>query len=574
MLKLVRNPADFSTQTFDILIIGGGINGAACAYDAALRGLSVALLEAQDFGSAASAGCFKIVHGGLRYLQHLNFSRLRESVREQQTLRRIAPHLVHPLPFLVPTYGYGMRGNEVLSCGLTLYELLSRDRNKGVPETHHLPNHRFLSPEECLHIAPGLKPQGLRGGLVYYDAQMSNCDRLTLAVLQSAALAGAKICNYIEASGFEMEGDEIRSVEVKDRLTGQTQKLTAKLVVNAAGPWCPLVQDFLKPESAKKPLYYSKGVQLVCKQFVSDYALAIESKEKDPEARLSRGARSYFAHPWRGYTLLGTADVLHRGSPETYRISKDEVRELLENAAEMYKDSSLRIENVVHAFGGLRPLPEEMLSKINSGYSPTDTDAQVSLKEEIIDHGESSRTNRASNLVSLIGVKYTTFRAFAEEVVDLCVRKLDAKVSACETEQRPLYGASLSGYQSMLETTQAAKPSVEFPVIQHLVQNYGEHAQEVLAIAENRKELLQPLSETTSTLGAELLFAARYEMVSSLQDVVMRRTGLGTVGYPGSAVLARAAAIVSEDLGWSASKVSEEIEATRAEFPLVPQDGS
>ncbi len=571
MLNFARNPSEFDSKTFDILVVGGGINGAACAWDAALRGFSVALIEAQDFGSAASAGCFKIVHGGLRYLQHLNIARLRESVREQQTLRLIAPHLVHPLPFLVPTYGYGMRGNEVLSLGMRLYELLSCDRNAEVPASHQLPNHRFLSADECLHIAPGLRQQGLRGGLVYYDCQMSNCDRLTLAVVQSAAAAGATVCNYLEATGFEMNGEQIARVAVRDRITSRESSIEAKLVINAAGPWSPLVERFIAPTESASPLYYSKGVQLVCKQFVKGYALAIESKESDPEARISRGGRSFFAHPWRGYSLLGTADILHKGSPENFQIRKEEVAQLLADAAEMYKEPLLKPENVLHAFGGLRPMPKQMLQRISSGYQPSEDEAYVSLKEEIIDHAHSQEEthSRASNLLTLVGVKYTTFRAFAEQVVDRCVEKLDAKLAPCQTMRTPVYGGSFGQYQSLLDEQREKNPQFSAELLQRLVRNYGSLTAEVHAIAEQRTELLQPLDTDGETIGAEVVFTARNEMSCSLQDVVFRRTGLGALGYPGDVPLRRAGEILAEELGWDDAKVQEEIEATRIAFPLL-----
>ncbi|HQH27716.1 MAG TPA: FAD-dependent oxidoreductase, partial [Oligoflexia bacterium] len=225
-----------SDELFDVIVIGGGINGAAVAWDLSLRGYRTLLVEKADFGSAASAGCFKIAHGGLRYLQHLDLPRLWESANEQRILRQIAPHFIHPLPFLIPCYGRGMKSRAVLDFALSLYELLACKRNKSVDRYHMLASHAVISSEHCLRIAPGITPYKLRAGVVYYDCQISNCERLTYSVIRSAADAGACMLNYVEATGFETRqaggaAKAIDAVRLRDLLSGREFRVRAKIVV-------------------------------------------------------------------------------------------------------------------------------------------------------------------------------------------------------------------------------------------------------------------------------------------------------------------------------------------------------
>ena len=243
MRALTRDIDSLGKREFDLLVIGGGINGAGIAWDAALRGLSVALIERADFGGATSSGCFKIIHGGLRYLQHLDLKRVRESVREQRILRTIAPHLVSPLPFLVPCYGRGRKGREFLSLGLLLYEfVVACDRNRNLGVHHQLSRFRRLDSQQCLRHAPGLKAEGLTGGVLYEDVQLSNCERFTFAVVASAREAGAVVANYCEAvqlnaSQAESGEGRIESVTAHDLFRGTELQIKARFVVNATGPW-------------------------------------------------------------------------------------------------------------------------------------------------------------------------------------------------------------------------------------------------------------------------------------------------------------------------------------------------
>ncbi|MCB0323859.1 MAG: glycerol-3-phosphate dehydrogenase/oxidase [Bdellovibrionales bacterium] len=560
-----RKPSTLDGRTVDVLVIGGGIVGAGCAWDAALRGLSTALVEKSDFGGATSAGCFKIVHGGLRYLQHLNFKRVRESVAEQTILRRIAPHLVHPLPFLIPTYGWGKRGRGALRAALELYDVLTWDRNTAIDESHRLPRYKVLSRERCLEIAPYLSPEGLNGGIVYYDCQMSSSERLSAAVVWAAAEAGATVCNYIAAESIGVLGpDGTTTVTLEDQLSGQKYSLKARQIINAAGPWGPLLEQ----RQSQAPLRYSKGIQVVTRPIMSKYAVAIESRYSDPAARVSRGSRSFFVQPWRGATLIGTTDELYEGSPDDFSITSREVREFLDDLRAAYPDSRLTADNVQYAFGGLRPLDARVEAELAHGTRPTPGAATASMKDMIVDHAAGEGT-LPSNLLTVVGVKYTTFRAVAEQVVDRVVAKLGRRLPS-RTATTKLPGAPTDSYDLLLK--HVADSGGVAPALWHnLVRSYGAKAPEVRELIRASPELARPIGPSGDVYAAELVYVARNEMVMTLADAVLRRTGLGTLGYPGDAAVMAAAELVGHELGWNEEKRVAEIHALRRHFILPSQ---
>ena len=233
-----RRPAVLTEREYDLLVIGGGAFGAAAARDAALRGLKTALIERHDFGAGASAECFKMVHGGIRYLQHADIPRLRASCHERSALLRIAPHLVSPLPIAIPTYGHGRSGKAFLGTGARVYDLLSCDRNRGIRDPQRrIRNTQWLSRNDVLRMFPHLETPHLTGAVVFEDGQMYNAARLVLAFVKGAAAAGADVCNYVEATGFLWSGNSVRGARAHDTVTGEDFDIRARLTLNAAGPW-------------------------------------------------------------------------------------------------------------------------------------------------------------------------------------------------------------------------------------------------------------------------------------------------------------------------------------------------
>lgn len=571
-MPLKRELAALAERTFDLAIVGGGVIGLAAAADAARRGLSVALIERKDFGGETSAACFKIVHGGLRYLQHLDISRLYESVREQRLLRLIAPHLVHPLPFLVPCYGRGMKSPELLRVALTVYETLAGGRNKGVDDYHRLPAHRVLTPAQCLSAAPGIREEQLRGGVVFFDCQMASCERLSLAFALTAAANGAVLANYAEATSFALEGNDssarrITKVRVRDTLDGATFELRCRFVLNATGPWAPLTAALVgEGEKAAHPRHvYSAGIQLVLPEFIRGFGVAVESTERAGDTVMARGARSYFITPWRGYSLVGTTDVPHLGPPSAFSFSREEVTDFITELRRAYRSDVLRSENVRYVFGGVRPVDEDDFWQGAGDYAGGRV--TVSRRDRVIDHAKVRARAPISNLISVSGIKYTTARGVAERLVTTIAGRLEHRATGSSAE-KPLVGGEVGDYTQFLRRL-AHRLSDRFTdrVVRHLASHYGSQTDELLTLVEREPRLGQVLGDE-ETLLAEAVWAVRNEMALTLSDVVFRRTGLCTAGSPGEESLRIVAERVAEESGWSSARVEEELAQVRARLGL------
>ena len=574
---MIRDFSKLDSSEFDLLVIGGGIAGAGVAWDAALRGLRVLLVEKGDFGAATSSGCYKIVHGGLRYLQHLDFKRSLESIREQRALRYIAPHLVHPLPFLVPCYQGIKRGKEILSLGMNLYELLGAGRNRDIDDYHHLPRHRFISKDQTLQIAPGLNTSKLTSGLIYFDCQMSSCERLTFSVIRAAADAGACVINYAEVNGAQSitVGDgKFSEVIVRDLITGNLHKARAQVVVNASGPW---VDSVLQGFGAKRTSnsfsrnIFSKGFQVVLPQFIKGFAVAVESSYEDKTSVVSRGGRSFFLTPWRNHTMLGTADSLFVGEPDTFKLDPEEIRNFVLDAASAYSNIALDPKNIRFVYGGLRPIDEDYVDR--AAEVPLMAATHVSKKDEIIDH---EFNGGPENLISMIPVKYTTFRGVSEGVVNLVQKKLGQRQTDSITAQSRVYGGEIADYAIFL-AQKYGEYSELFPqeTIYHLASHYGTRMDSVINLVKRSSQLGAPLGPKTQVLRAEIIHAVREEMSLHLSDVAFRRTGLGTLGNPGTGALVEAANLLQGELGWSESEKVTQIE--RAVFTMrsgLPEDSN
>lgn len=482
-------------STFDVVIIGGGINGCACALDSASRGFSTLLVERSDFGSKTSAACFKIIHGGLRYLQHLDIKRVLESLNEQKWLRLAAPHLVRPLPFLIPTYSDFRRSKIFLGAGLSLYRLIDFNRNSDLQGAEELPGFKVLSKEQTLEIAPHLSQEGLTGSVVYYDCQVAHCERLTWLVAKTAARHGAKIVNYTELSSFEKEDGKIKSLRLKDLATEQEYSVFAKQVIFAAGPWNEKFLSMLGMK-ANQDAVYSKGLQFAVPKLVENYALAVDSTYKDPEAVVASGGRKLFIQPWKDLSLIGTSDSISKEKPDSFEITEKELRELFEEVKKAYPDPRWDFEKIVFAFGGLRPLSDEAVLDRDS------QDSKTSRRPMIEDLGE--------NVVVVTGIKYTTFRLLAEQVLDLVTKKLGRKEKS-KTRKLKLIGAELSKRQVVQQVLD------EYPTFRDTEVLYHTYGAELLNVLEYFKSDLRM---------AEACFAAENELCMTLADIVFRRTNI------------------------------------------------
>lgn len=552
-----RDLEALTDHRFDLVVIGGGIFGAFAALDAAQRGLSVALIERDDFGGATSANSYKLVHGGIRYLQHGDLFRIRQSSNERRALLRIAPHLVQPLPIVVPTYGRGMRGKAALRVGMALYDALTLDRNRGISDqSRKVPWGRSLSRSEVLERFPGLDPANLTGGAVFCDGQMYNPPRLVLAVVQSAVRAGAVAANYVEATGFQRQGERVAAVTARDVLTGDELEIRAAAVLNAAGPYAERLLGRtglpLVPSGE-----YSRDACFVVPRPLLDqqYALAVQGQTRDPDAVLSRGERHLFIAPWREYTLVGVWHVVYTGDPDRFTVTDEELERFIAEVKAGYPSLDLSVDDVSIWNAGLVPF----------GRNPRDaTDLRYGHRSRLVDH---ARTDGLNNLITLIGVRFTTGRYESERAVDLVFRKLGQDPPRGRTATTPLVGGDITNLDELLnEASRTHAASLGADVVQSLVRNYGSEYGRVTSHLHDDTGWGTAIGGST-TIRAQVVHAVREEMARTVGDIVFRRTDLATGDYPGLQALESCAAILAAELGLSAREVEAQIARVAARFP-------
>jgi len=553
-----RNLRKIAGAEYDLLVIGGGVYGLCTAWDAALRGLSVALLEKGDFGAATSSATHKIIHGGLRYLQHADVRRMRESIRERLLMMRLAPHLVHPMPFVVPAYGHLLRGKEVLAVAMAITDLIGFDRNRLDDPAKRIPNGRVIGRKECLEILPDIDPKGLTGAAVYYDAQMVNSDRLTLSFALSANEAGADLANYVEVTGLSTRNGRVTSVAAKDLHTGETFDVRGRMVANTTGPWSDVVVAYLRGASPDRRVLRSKGIQIVAPLYNADYAFAVEGTQRDPDAVISRGNRLYFITPWRGRSLIGTTDTVYEGDPDDFAITERDVAEFIDEINAAYPAAKLTRDQVPYWFGGMRPVGEKNIDP---------TVSRTARKFEIIDH---ARHDGVANFISVVGVKYTTARGVAEQAVDRIFRKMGKQPPPCPTRTARLWGGAIERFDEFVaEQLRAAPAGVSGATTRHLVTNYGSQIGEIVEYITRDSSLGATLPGSDIT-RAEIVHACRHEMAGSLADVVLRRTELGTLGPPHAEAIDEVVRIMAAELRWSDSRKASERNALARQF--VPKN--
>ncbi len=562
---MLRNIQSLTEQEFDLVIIGGGIFAATAAWDAALRGLSVALIEKHDFASGSSANSFKFIHGGIRYLQHADIVRLRASCRERSAMLRIAPHLVQPQPVLIPTYGHGKSGKWFLGAGMLVYDLLTLGRNRGIRDKkRRIPWSSFFSRRQVLQDYPDLNPDGLTGAAMFSDAQMYNPTRLVLAFIQSAVSRGAVVANYVEAQGLLRDGDCVTGVQAFDRISQQAVEIRAKAVLNCAGPWSDWLLEQAMPQapSASQKNVYSRDACFVIKRrFDSPRAVAVLGRTKDPDALLSRPARHLFLVPWRDYTLVGVWHVVWKQHPETVTVEEQEVQTFIDEINEAYPALQLTTADVCMWNAGLVPFGDNEEGDENLSYGK---------RSLFIDHKASDGID---GLVTLIGIRYTTARGDSARAVDLICRKLGHQARA-QTETTPLQGGDIADFDALVQQLhQQQTLGLPYDCVEALAHNHGANATGILALAQQDAALAERLGGSR-VLKAEVINAVQNEMALTLADVVFRRTDLATGGNPGKAALQQCIDLMTPLLGWDEAEQQAQMQAVLARFPQWNQQES
>ena len=523
-------------EAFDVVVIGGGITGAGVARDAALRGLRVALLEAQDFASGTSSRSSRLVHGGVRYLEHGHLHLVFESSRERRTLLRIAPHLVRPLSFTWPVYQGARISRFRLSLGLGLYDALAMFRNTR--------RHERLSRNEILAKEPELNANGLLGGARYHDAATDD-SRLTLANVVAAMEAGAAVLNHAPVTALEFVGGRARGLRVRDGLTGDELTVRAETIVNATGPWSDTIRALEAPVT-RRSVVASRGAHIAV-----------------PRARIgNRGAitmihpadgRVLFTLPAGEQTIIGTTETATNGSDPESQPSREEVVYLLAAANAYFPSAALRDRDVIAAWSGIRPLAQQL----SSG------DPGSASREHTIARGP-------RGVVHVTGGKLTTYRAMASQVVDVFA---NSRARDTQTAIVPLPGGDRPPEEVLRE---AAGSIDDIAVRDRLVTSYGTRWSDVWASAGTRPDLRHRLDDSHPVIGAEMVHGVTREMAITLGDLLIRRTHLAFESSDQARSIAPAvASIVAPLLGWTAEERAAALRAydeeARTMFGLAPE---
>jgi glycerol-3-phosphate dehydrogenase len=528
---------------YDIVVVGGGIVGAGIARDAALRGARVALFERDDYASGTSSKSSKLIHGGLRYLEHGEVALVFESVSERRVQSRVAPHLVKPIEFLLPVYAGDRVGLERMNVGLWIYDTLAMFRSPGLHKTHR--------GAKVLALEPRLRPDGLRGGVTYFDC-MTDDARLVVENALDARAVGASCRSHTEVVGIERTEGKVTAVTVRDRFTGATERIATRVVVVAGGPWTDELAGRLGVASARPLLRTTKGVHLV-------FPL-----ERLPIARTVTmlspvDGRVMFVIPWRGRLVVGTTDTDHTGSPDDVAADPADAAYLCQSVNRQFPGVDLRPDEAIASWAGLRPL-------INQS---ADSASDVSREQKIWVHPD--------GVVVIAGGKLTTYRRMARQAVDAALGWLrDHGADAFEgraltpscTDARPLPGAqglaepTLAAVHALGETlTRGGLPG---DVALHLAETYGVRAPRLAAAIAAEPALGARLQPDLPYVWAEIDFAVTDDLARTTEDVLVRRVPLALVGREqGLDVAARATERVGARLGWDAARRDDQLEAYR-----------
>jgi glycerol-3-phosphate dehydrogenase len=513
-----------SGRTVDLLIVGGGIIGAGIARDAATRGLSVAILEQDDFSSGTTSRPTRLIHGGLRYLELFDFGLVRSDMREREILLRIAPHLVFPLPFLLPMYRPSLWYRFKLRVGMFLYDLLSLDKS--------LPRRKWLDRAATLVDEPELLADGLAGAWRFYDAQVPLVERLVVENLVDAEEHGAVVLNHMRALGYLTDGDRVLGVRARDEIAGAELELRARVTVNATGPW--LDETVAPVRRFDRPLLrLTKGIHLVTPH-ATERAHVLFAKSD---------GRLFFVVPFLDSTIVGTTDTDYEGDPALAVATEDDVRYLQTAARQAFPHAPF--DRILFTWAGVRALVRE------EGVS----EGQVSRKHAIFDH---QRREGVAGLISVVGGKITAYRDIAEELTDTVVRRLGRREGST-TAAEPLPGAREGAAPSADGRLPAATHA-------HLASIYGARADRVTALIGDDASLAQPLCPHHHGIAAEVVHAVRNEWARTVGDVLLRRTMLGVTACQGLDCIDAIAARIGALLGWDAQRQRAEVERYRAEI--------
>ena len=539
-----RDPAALAARPFDLLVIGGGIYGTIAAWDATLRGLSVALVDRGDFGGGTSFNSAKTVHGGIRALQSGNVAALRRFARERRALARLLPHLVRPLPFLIPTYRGVSRNRALLRLYFAIGDRLSRAGGEAAGDAAWLPRSRAVSREECLRLNPLIDPARVTGGIEWFDGQMYNSDRVPLAFIASAVDAGAVAANHVEADAALLRGGAVEGVRASDRLSGEAFDIRARVVLNAAGPWAPELAGRLAPRAAGR----------LCGRLSKAMNLVIASPLGGSHAVAGpAGGRLLFVAPWRGVAIVGTSHDRYSGGADGLRLDRGQLERFVAAANAAFPGLSLGLDAVRLVHRGLLPA------------APRADGARLATRSAIVDH----RRDGVQGLISMLGVRFTTARDTAERAVNLAAEQIARPVGPCRSATAPLAGGDVPDFDAFLrDARSAADGAIPGPARERVARTYGARQRAVLDLLRASPGDRAPLGAACAVTLGEVRYAVREEMAVRLADALLRRTEAGSAGHPGADAVTAAAGVMAAELGWTAERTAAETDAVRRVYQL------
>lgn len=513
---------DFSrlkNRKFDLLVCGGGVYGAWTAYDAALRGLKVAIIDKGDWAGATSSASSKLIHGGLRYLETFNFKLVKKSLAERHMLLQAAPHRVWPLRFGVPVYKQSRIGSVRLKIGLALYDFLAGN----IPAEQH---HHHYSTADFISHFPFLSPNGLAGGFTYFDAQTDDA-RFVLELIDGAYRAGAVCLNYCEAQEFVEKNGLIDSIIVRDIISDETFSVETRQVVDTMGRWSPLFNN------GKDLPRLSKGIHLIMPPILQDEALLLTAKSD---------GRVFFIIPWYGLTLLGTTDTNYTGDTDTIPITNEDIDYLLREANRVFNNISWTETDIIGKFVGLRVLQH------SGSEAPSSISRDWNLK------------TLPNGLLCSIGGKFTSAREDAATIVDTVCRHLEINV-ACQTFGKPFPWVTNIDYPALLANTltKAQQLGIDKTSATWLAKRHGGRVSDVLGLCVDNPALANRIRPELPIILADLVFCAKHEMVVHLDDLLRRRIPLVILAQITPDEVANIAQITATVLGWNATQTGLEI---------------
>ncbi len=515
---------------YDLIIIGGGINGAGIARDAAMRGVNTLLLEARDFGSGTSSWSSRLIHGGLRYLEYGELPLVYESLHERRTLQSIAGHLVHRLRITIPIYRGSKRGRLLVHLGMIAYDLLSLGKN--------LPGHSMLSRDELIAAEPDISAAGLAGGASYFDAQLTFAERLVLENVIAAAEAGATVCNYSPVTGIRLREDGNHHVCYAPAEKREELMAAAPIIVNAAGPWVDRVLE-LGDQEMPRLMGGTKGSHIVVGKFpgAPKDAIYVEAHAD---------GRPIFIIPWNEQYLIGTTDIRVDADPAEARASDAEIQYLIDETNRVFPQAGLEPDGIHFAYAGVRPLP----------YRKKGPESAITRKHIIKEHRGAAR-----GLISIIGGKLTTYRNLARQTVDKVQRLAGGRPTVCRTAETRLPGAI--GFEAAEASLQGVT-SLSAAGRRRISMIYGGRAQRLQELVTAEPQLGKTLDAQATVLAAEVALAVREEFARHLVDIVHRRLMTGLSADFGEDTTRSIAAAAAAELGWSNEEADRELSLLNA----------